>query len=82
MNPNLFCSTQICNFPLKANKKRQLLVLPLWLFQTSGHDMTEEPGTLAAHEVARLPLLPSGPGGVHKSPLRETRPASYRGPTL
>ena len=44
--------------------------------------MPEESGTLTAHEGAHLPLLPSGPGGVHKSPLRKTRPAARRGPTL
>ena len=33
---------------------------------------------LTAHEDDHLPLLPSGPGGVHESPLRETRiPQSY-----
>ncbi len=44
--------------------------------------MPAESGTLTAHEGARLPLLPSGPGGVHKSSLRKTRPTAYRGPTL
>ena len=48
----------------------------------SDHGMPAESGTLTAHEGARLPLLPSGPGGVHKSPLRKTRPTAYRGPTL
>ena len=48
----------------------------------SDHDTPEESGTLTAHEGAHLPLLPSGPGGVHKSPLRKTRPTAYRGPTL
>ena len=32
-----------------------------------------KPGTLAAHESDRLPLLPSGPHGVHGLPLRKTR---------
>ena len=44
--------------------------------------MPEASGFLAAHEGAYLPLLPSGPGGVHKSPLRKTRHTPYRGPTL
>ena len=33
----------------------------------------QKPGTLAAHESYHLPLLPSGPGGVHEFPLRKTR---------
>ena len=31
------------------------------------------PGALAAHEAVRLPLLPSGPDGVHETPLRKTK---------
>ena len=30
-------------------------------------------GTLTAHDAYRLPLLPSGPDGVHRAPLRETK---------
>src|SRR5690242_12941221 len=33
--------------------------------------------------MPRLPLLPSGPGGVHRCPLREARPSSrLRYPTI
>lgn len=32
-----------------------------------------KPGTLTAHADFRLPLLPSGPDGVHGSSLRKTR---------
>ena len=32
-----------------------------------------KPGTPAAHENYRLPLLPSGSDGVHRFPLRRTR---------
>src|SRR2546427_11800619 len=34
------------------------------------------PGNLAAHASARLPLLPSGPDGVHRLTLRETWPST------
>jgi hypothetical protein len=30
-------------------------------------------GTLAAHVTDHLPLLPSGPDGIHGAPLRETK---------
>ena len=36
------------------------------------------PSTLAAHRGYHLPLLPSGPGGVHEFLLRKTRPAVVR----
>ena len=30
-------------------------------------------GALTAHEAIHLPLLPSGPDGIHEAPLRETQ---------
>jgi len=36
-------------------------------------DSLLRPGCSAAHESVCLPLLPSGPDGVHKFPLRRTR---------
>ena len=35
------------------------------------------PSTLAAHRGYHLPLLPSGPGGVHEPPLRKTQRPWY-----
>ena len=37
------------------------------------HGRPQFPGVLAAHAAYRLPLLPSGPDGVHRAPLRETK---------
>ncbi len=37
--------------------------------------------TPTAQEVHRLPLLPSGPDGVHESPLRRTQPSTPRSRT-
>ncbi len=34
------------------------------------------PGDPAAHRLACLPLLPSGPGGVYKIPLHRAQPLS------
>src|SRR5918999_990654 len=39
----------------------------------SGHAARLQPGCPAAPEDGRLPLLPSGPDGVHGPSLRETR---------
>jgi len=66
---------------LRADKKKDSRGC-LRSLTRSDHGMPAESGTLTAHEGAHLPLLPSGPGGVHKSPLRKTRPTAYRGPTL
>ena len=33
----------------------------------------QPPGYLTAHEAIHLPLLPSGPDGVHETPLRKTK---------
>jgi len=48
------------------------------LKQTYGRapDRQLQPGNPAAHERDRLPLLPSGPDGVHDVPLRRTWPST------
>ena len=38
------------------------------------------PGNPAAHKVVCLPLLPSGPDGVHKASLRRTQPSTLLAP--
>src|SRR5262245_20050505 len=35
-----------------------------------------QPGTPTAHERVALPLLPSGPGGVRRFPLRGAQPST------
>lgn len=44
----------------------------------SDHDNPS--GTLAAHRNGHLPLLPSGPDGVHEFPLRKTQVIAMGGP--
>ena len=43
--------------------------------------MPLRPGELAALAARCLPLLPSGPGGVHRATLRETRPSTQHEPS-
>ena len=49
-------------------REDQLILLPTILKREVG------PGDPAAHRTGCLPLLPSGPGGVHRVPLHRAQP--------
>ena len=48
---------------------------------SAGRPASLRPGELAALAARCLPLLPSGPGGVHRATLRETRSSTRREPS-
>ncbi len=57
----------------KENEKGRL-VLSHFLFTSHFSRQKSGPGDPAAHRLAHLPLLPSGPGGVHRILLHRAQP--------
>jgi hypothetical protein len=60
------------NFPARINST---FIIPLISFSILVSSLVG-PGDPAAHRIDRLPLLPSGPGGVHRILLHRARPLS------
>jgi hypothetical protein len=55
-----------------AKKQPEIWLLPLFIYYFSVGPQ-QKSGDLTAHKNYHLPLLPSGPDGVHEFSLRETQ---------